>query len=110
MAAKTEVILPKYNMEMIKKQETSGNGQSSERLIAIGASTGGTEAIYDVLKNLTPDCPGIVIVQHIPPVFSKMFAERLDTQTLLRCKEAENGRLSGKWLGLYCARRSAYAN
>lgn len=83
---------------IIPKQITGGNqrlkltsGQSSDRIIAIGASTGGTEAIFDILKNLPSDCAGIVIVQHIPPVFSKMFAERLDTQTLLQCKEAQNG-------------------
>lgn len=64
---------------------------SSDRMIAIGASTGGTEAIFNILKNLTPDCPGIVIVQHIPPVFSKMYAERLNSQTSLECKEAEHG-------------------
>ena len=60
-------------------------------LIAIGASTGGTEAIYSILSALPPTVPGIVIVQHIPPVFSKMFAERLDNQTALRVKEAETG-------------------
>lgn len=64
-------------------------------LIAIGASTGGTEAIYELLKQL-PDqsatlLPGIVIVQHIPPVFSRMFAERLDKQTNFQVKEAANG-------------------
>lgn len=72
-------------------RQLSGNGRSSDRLIAIGASTGGTEAIYQILKNLRSDCPGILIVQHIPPVFSKMFAERLDIQTSLRCKEAQTG-------------------
>lgn len=60
-------------------------------LIAIGASTGGTEAIFSVLKQLPKDLPGIVIVQHIPPVFSKMFAERLDKQTSFSVKEAVNG-------------------
>lgn len=64
---------------------------SSDKIIAIGASTGGTEAIFNILKKLTPDCPGIVVVQHIPPVFSQMYAERLNTQTPLACKEAENG-------------------
>jgi len=63
----------------------------SDKIIAIGASTGGTEAIFNILKNLTPDCPGIVVVQHIPPVFSQMYAERLNTQTPLACKEAKNG-------------------
>lgn len=60
-------------------------------LIAIGASTGGTEAIYNVLKQLPTDMPGIVIVQHIPPVFSRMFAERLNLQTHFVVKEAEDG-------------------
>ena len=60
-------------------------------IIAIGASTGGTEAIYNILSALPSTVPGIVIVQHIPPVFSKMFAERLDNQTALHVKEAETG-------------------
>ncbi len=65
--------------------------QSADNIIAIGASTGGTEAIYNVLRYLPSTIPGIVITQHIPPVFSRMFAERLDTQTSLRVKEAETG-------------------
>lgn len=64
---------------------------STNKIIAIGASTGGTEAIYSIVKSLPPAMPGIVIVQHIPPVFSGMFAERLNSQTQLRVKEAQNG-------------------
>lgn len=60
-------------------------------LIAIGASTGGTEAIFNVLQQLPKEIPGVVVVQHIPPVFSKMFAERLNKQTHFPVKEAENG-------------------
>ncbi len=56
-------------------------------IIAIGASTGGTEAIYSILSSLPPTIPGIVIVQLIPPVFSRMFAERLNNQTALHVKE-----------------------
>lgn len=63
----------------------------SHELIAIGASTGGTEAIYSVLSQLPLGLPGIVIVQHIPPVFSRMFAERLNNQTHFTVKEASNG-------------------
>ncbi len=70
---------------------TGNLAQEAGSLIAIGASTGGTEAIYNILRCLPPAMPGIVIVQHIPPVFSKMFAERLDNQTALRVKEAETG-------------------
>lgn len=64
---------------------------SSSRLIAIGASTGGTEAVYSILKVLPKTVPGIVVVQHIPPVFSKMFAERLNMQTDFNVKEAQTG-------------------
>lgn len=67
--------------------EIAGRG----KIIAIGASTGGTEAIFSVLKNLPVDIPGIVIVQHIPPNFSRMFAERLNVQTKLNVKEAKTG-------------------
>ncbi len=63
----------------------------SDNIIAIGASTGGTEAIHSILRSLSPTIPGIVITQHIPPVFSRMFAERLNTQTSLQVKEAETG-------------------
>lgn len=70
----------------------SGNMiQDADKIIAIGASTGGTEAIYNILRLLPPAVPGIVIVQHIPPAFSKMFAERLDKQTSLKVKEAVTG-------------------
>ncbi len=62
-----------------------------DRIIAIGASTGGTEAIFNILKCLPDNVPGIVIVQHIPPVFSRMFAERLNTSTGLKVKEAQTG-------------------
>lgn len=63
----------------------------SGKIVAMGASTGGTEALYNVLKMLPPTMPPTVIVQHIPPVFSKLFAERLDKQTNLSVKEAEQG-------------------
>lgn len=59
-------------------------------VIAIGASTGGTEALYTILKALPKDMPPIVIVQHMPPIFTKMFAERLNNTCLLEVKEAEN--------------------
>ncbi len=63
----------------------------TDRLIAIGASTGGTEAIFNLLKSLPENMPGILIVQHIPPVFSRMFAQRLDNLTKLSVKEAQTG-------------------
>lgn len=63
----------------------------TSKIIAIGASTGGTEALYNILKNLPDNMPGIIIVQHIPPKFSKMFADRLNNQTSLKAKEAQTG-------------------
>lgn len=63
---------------------------SGIKLIAIGASTGGTEAIFKVLSKLPTNLPGIVIVQHIPPMFSKMFADRLNNQTGFEVIEAKN--------------------
>lgn len=63
----------------------------THRIIAIGASTGGTEAIRSVLMRFPPDTPGIVIVQHMPPGFTKSFAERLDSHCAIHVKEAEDG-------------------
>jgi two-component system chemotaxis response regulator CheB len=65
--------------------------RTTDRLIAIGASTGGTEAIAQVLAELPPDCPGIVIAQHIPEVFSARFAARLDANSALTVCEARDG-------------------
>jgi len=58
------------------------------KVIAIGASTGGTEAIFDVLKNLKEDMPPIVIVQHMPPDFTTMYADRINRYCKLNIKEA----------------------
>jgi two-component system, chemotaxis family, protein-glutamate methylesterase/glutaminase len=67
------------------------SGAASSTVIAIGASTGGTEAIREVLAALPANMPGIVIVQHIPPVFSLAFANRLNGLCKLRVKEASDG-------------------
>ena len=63
----------------------------THRVIAIGASTGGTEAIKEVLVRMRSDCPGIVITQHIPPVFSRYFAERMNYCSRLTVCEASDG-------------------
>jgi len=67
------------------------SGASSKSLIAIGASTGGTEAIIEVVKHFPANTPGVVIVQHMPPVFTKMYAERVDRICMMSVKEATNG-------------------
>ena len=65
--------------------------QSTEKIIAIGASTGGTEAIKDVLIQLPAAAPGIVMTQHMPPGFTRTFAERLNKLTKLHVVEAKGG-------------------
>jgi two-component system chemotaxis response regulator CheB len=67
--------------------------RTTDRIIAIGASTGGTEAIAEILAVLPPDMPGIVIAQHIPEVFSQRFAMRLDRISALSVSEAKDGDL-----------------
>ncbi len=63
----------------------------NNKIIAIGASTGGTEAIIEVVKNLPANSPGIVIVQHMPAGFTKMYAERLNKICQMSCVEATEG-------------------
>jgi two-component system chemotaxis response regulator CheB len=64
---------------------------STNKIIAIGASTGGTEAIKTVLTAMPPNSPGIVIVQHMPANFTTSFAERLDSLSQITVKEANDG-------------------
>ncbi|MCI8945710.1 MAG: chemotaxis response regulator protein-glutamate methylesterase [Lachnospiraceae bacterium] len=60
-------------------------------IVAIGASTGGTEAIFAVAKEYGTDIPGIVVVQHMPPGFTSMYAKRLNDQCRIQVKEAQTG-------------------
>lgn len=64
---------------------------TTEKLLIVGASTGGTEAIKEMLLPMPPDCPGILIVQHMPAGFTRSFAQRLDTLCSIRVKEAVHG-------------------
>jgi len=74
-----------------QKISTSGRLQSTEKIIAIGASTGGTEAIKELLMQLPAAVPGIVMTQHMPPGFTRTFAERLNKTTRLHVVEAKGG-------------------
>jgi chemotaxis response regulator CheB len=65
-------------------------------IIAIGASTGGTEAIRQILEAMPENCPGMVIVQHMPEVFTRSFADRLNHLSKIQVKEAEHGDLIGR--------------
>lgn len=64
---------------------------TKDSIVAIGASTGGTEAIYEVVKGFKRDIPGVIIVQHMPPGFTKMYADRLNNQCEVAVKEAQTG-------------------
>jgi two-component system chemotaxis response regulator CheB len=64
---------------------------TTDTVIAIGASTGGTEALREILEAMPPDAPGIVIVQHMPEVFTRAFADRLNKNCRIEVKEAETG-------------------
>ncbi len=80
----------------LKRVETNVAGgkispAASNRIIAIGASTGGTEAIFEVVKQFRRDIPGVVVVQHMPPGFTKMYADRLNNQCEVAVKEAQTG-------------------
>jgi len=65
--------------------------ETTNKILAIGASTGGTEAIKTVLLGMPPNAPGIIVVQHMPAKFTTSFAERLDTLCAIRVREAQDG-------------------
>jgi two-component system, chemotaxis family, protein-glutamate methylesterase/glutaminase len=67
--------------------------RTTEKIIALGASTGGTEAIKVVLEAMPPDAPAIVITQHIPALFSGPFAQRMDRASAMSVCEAQDGQL-----------------
>ena len=74
------------------RQEPMAMGRvSTEKLICIGASTGGTEAIKEILTRMPADSPGVVITQHMPPGFTTSFAARLNTLCQITVQEAVNG-------------------
>lgn len=65
--------------------------KSTKKIIAIGASTGGTEATLKIIRDLPKDMPGILVTQHMPPGFTKMYAERLNKICSMSVKEASEG-------------------
>jgi len=88
--AVTQVTIPeRYSADAILPS-VAGRYSSTEKLIVIGASTGGTEAIKDVLTRLPADAPGVLVTQHMPEHFTKSFADRLNTLCKISVKEAEH--------------------
>ncbi len=92
VAAGMPSVAPKYTADVvIEKGNTNDVIVSTEKVIVLGASTGGTEAIRVLLRTMPADMPGIVIVQHMPEGFTKSFSNSLNQISKLDVKEAENG-------------------
>ncbi|OFX75673.1 MAG: chemotaxis response regulator protein-glutamate methylesterase [Bacteroidetes bacterium GWE2_29_8] len=86
-------VAPKYSADVVIAASTNNNSsmlKTTELVVAVGASTGGTEALKVFLENLPGDSPGIVIVQHMPENFTRSFANRLNQLCKITVKEAED--------------------
>ena len=84
-------VSPKYTADVImEKPNAKAMIQTTEKVVVVGASTGGTEALKVFLEQLPEDTPGIIIVQHMPENFTAAFAKRLDSICRVTVKEAEN--------------------
>jgi two-component system, chemotaxis family, protein-glutamate methylesterase/glutaminase len=85
-------VQPKLSADaVLSKPVNTAMIQTTEKVVIVGASTGGTEALKVFLETLPLDSPGIVIVQHMPEHFTRAFAKRLDSVCRISVKEAENG-------------------
>jgi len=82
-------VQPKLTADAILSPATRAMAETTEKVVVIGASTGGTEALKTLLESLPSDTPGIVIVQHMPELFTRAFANRLDGLCAITVKEAE---------------------
>lgn len=83
-------VEPKLTADEILSPATHAMAETTEKVVVIGASTGGTEALKTLLEALPADTPGIVIVQHMPELFTRAFANRLDGLCSIAVKEAES--------------------
>jgi two-component system chemotaxis response regulator CheB len=93
-SAKPVAAQPKYSADAILSgQHPNKHFKTTECIIAIGASTGGTEAIKEVLIRMPADSPGTVITQHIPEAFSAPFAKRMDSVSAMTVCEAQDGQI-----------------
>ncbi|WP_020612285.1 protein-glutamate methylesterase/protein-glutamine glutaminase [Sediminispirochaeta bajacaliforniensis] len=81
----------RFHAKRLRKQVSGVLSGSTDKVVAIGASTGGTVALRQIVEAFPSDMPGTVIVQHMPPKFTKMFADKLNEITDVEVKEAENG-------------------
>lgn len=88
-ARSSHAVQPKLTADSVLSRSTGAMIETTEKIVAIGASTGGTEALKVFLEVLPPDCAGMVIVQHMPELFTRAFAKRLDGLCQISVKEAE---------------------
>jgi len=86
----SRVVEPKLTADAILPLATHAMAETTEKVVVVGASTGGTKALKTLLETLPPDAPGIVIVQHMPEMFTRAFASRLDGLCRITVKEAES--------------------
>ena len=88
-----QAVAPKYSADAVLPAGAASKAvlRTTEKVIAIGASTGGTEALRELISALPPHAPAIVISQHIPAAFSGPFAERLNRASAMAVCEAQNG-------------------
>jgi two-component system chemotaxis response regulator CheB len=91
VVAKPMEVPPRFSADAVLPRSQAPGTRGGSRIIAIGASTGGTEAIRVVLETMPPDAPPIVITQHIPAAFSGPFAQRMDHCSAMRVCEARDG-------------------
>ncbi|MFA5904239.1 MAG: chemotaxis response regulator protein-glutamate methylesterase [Desulfobacula sp.] len=84
-------VAPKLTADAVIEKPTKAMLKTTEKIVAVGASTGGTEALRVFLEKFPRDVPGIVIVQHMPENFTKAFAERLNSICKINVKEAQDG-------------------
>ena len=90
--ARNARVPEKFSADVVlEKRASPATFETTDKIIAIGASTGGTEAIREVIELLPRTCPSIVIAQHIPPVFSTSFAERMNSTCAMTVSEAKDG-------------------
>ncbi|MFZ0304241.1 MAG: chemotaxis response regulator protein-glutamate methylesterase [Terracidiphilus sp.] len=85
----SHTVEPKLTADVVLSRVTNAMVETTEKVVVVGASTGGTEALRTLLEALPADSPGIVIVQHMPELFTRAFANRLDGLCAVSVKEAE---------------------
>lgn len=88
-ASKAKVF--KKELKSVQQANTTSLAETTNKIVAIGASTGGTEALKDVLMGLPRNAPGTVVVQHMPANFTAAFAQRLNSLCAMEVREAKNG-------------------